>query len=75
MTVEYLDEPYEVIKRPLPWHLQGLQQTASGYGKKLTSDRCVKLLGGQVRRVYITQFGNAGSAWIIYFGRRLYLRG
>ena len=50
MTVEYLDEPYEVIKRPFPWHLQGLQQTASGYGKKLTSDRCVKLLGGQVLR-------------------------
>lgn len=73
-AIEYLPEPYEVIDRPLWWHTAGRQQTASGYGRKLTSARCVRLPDGRVRRIYITCFSNAGSAWITLAGKTLYLR-
>lgn len=73
--IEYLEEPYETLDRPLWWHLKGLIQTASGYGSRLTSARCVRLPDGRTRRVYVTQWSNAGSAWITLDGRRLYLRG
>lgn len=73
--IDYLDEPYELIERLLPWQKLGLQETASGYGRKLTSTRCVKLPDGRVRRVYVTCYSNVGSAWIILDGQRRYLRG
>ncbi len=65
-----LDGDYTVFDNPLPWQLRGLQQTASGYGRKLTSSRCVRLPSGQIRRVYITLYGNAGTAWIVLGGAR-----
>lgn len=68
-TVEYIAEPYTLVDRPLWWHEQGLQQTSSGYGRKLTSSRCVRFGDGIERRVYITQFSNAGTAWIKANGR------
>ena len=75
--VEYLDDicSYTVEHNPLDWHKRGLQQTASGYGKRLTSPNVVVLPDGCKRRIYITQFGNAGSAWITLDGRKLFLRG
>ena len=73
--VKYLETEYELVDRPLPWQVQGLQQTASGYGAKLTSRRVVRFPDGRERRVYITQYSNAGSAWIRHNGERLYLRG
>lgn len=72
--MKYLQEPYEIVDRPLKWHLQGLQQTASGYGRKLISPRCVKLPDGRERRIYITCFSNSGSAWITLNGETLWLR-
>lgn len=60
----YLAQPYEFIDRPLWYHERGLSQTESGYGKALTSSRCVKLPDGRVRRVYVTCFSNCGTAWI-----------
>ena len=74
-AIKYLSEPYEIVDRPLAFHTAGLQQTASGYGMKLTSSRCVRLPDGRVRRIYITQYSNAGSAWITLDGRKLFLRG
>jgi hypothetical protein len=74
MDIKYLEiEIAEVLDRPLWWHLQGLQQTASGYGSKLTSSRCVRLADGRVRRVYITCWSNSGSAWILLDGERQYI--
>jgi hypothetical protein len=72
--IEYLETEYELVEKPLWWHKQGLSQTASGYGSKLTSSRCVKLPDGTLRRVYITCYSNAGSAWITIKGKKLYLR-
>ena len=74
MTLEYLAEPYEFIDRPLWFHRAGLSQTATGYGSKLTSARCVKLPDGRIRRVYITQWSNSGTAWINLDGKRLIVR-
>lgn len=71
--VEYIEQPYTRVEKPLWWHKQGLSQTASGYGGKLTSSSCVKLADGRVRRVYVTCYGNAGSAWIMLDGRKLHL--
>lgn len=60
-----LPEPYEIIDRPLWYHTAGLSQTASGYGRKLTSSRCVRLQGEtRLRRIYITCFSNSGTAWV-----------
>jgi len=72
--VDYLPEPYEIVDVPLWWQRAGLSQTASGYGAKLNSGRVVKLRDGRTRRIYITQFSNIGSAWIILDKKRLYLR-
>jgi hypothetical protein len=72
--VKYLDQPYEKLYRPLWWHKHGLQQTASGYGCKLTSSTCIKLADGRIRRVYVTCYSNVGSAWIILGNERMYLR-
>lgn len=72
--IEYLNEPYEIVNKPLWWQIRGLQQTASGYGKRLNSGRCVKFSNGALRRIYITIFSNVGSAWIILNGKQLFLR-
>ena len=60
----------EVKDAPLWWHLAGLSQTASGYGRKLVSRRKV-YYRGRWRRVYITQWSNAGSAWVVVDGARV----
>jgi hypothetical protein len=74
-NIVYLDDPYEIIDKPLSWQTKGLQQTATGYGSKLTSTRCVKFPDGKTRRIYITCYGNAGSAWITVNGKKVYLLG
>lgn len=72
--VEYLPEPFEILDRPLWWHLEGLQETASGYGSRLRSPYCIRLPDGRVRRVYVTIWGNAGTCWVILNGRRFVVR-
>jgi hypothetical protein len=76
-TGEWLGVPseYTLIDRPLWWHLRGLQQTASGYGSKLTSSRVVKLADGRERRVYVTCWSNSGTAWITLDGQQYVVRG
>lgn len=69
-----LERPYEIIDRPLWFHMAGLSQTASGYGKKLTSARVVRLPDGRERRVYVTIYSNSGTAWIVLDGARRIIR-
>jgi hypothetical protein len=71
--MEYLAEPYEIIDRPLWWHKAGKQQTRSGYGSKLNTGRCVRFPDGTTRRIYVTCYSNAGTAWIVLRGKRVYL--
>lgn len=66
----------EVIERPPWWHEQGLQQTASGYGSRLTTQKMLRLEGEKVfRRVYAVCWSNSGSAYIFVKGSRQYLAG
>lgn len=69
-----LPEPFEWYHKPLDWQARGLSQTASGYGRKLTSTRIVVLPDGRERRVYVTCFSNSGTAWINLDGARRIIR-
>lgn len=55
---------------PLWHHEAGLSYTASGYGAKIPSAFMVRH-EGRWRRVYVTQYGNAGSAWVTVDGARV----
>ena len=57
---------------PLAWQSQGLQQTASGYGRRLTTQYKAPF-NGRLYRVYCTQFSNAGSFWFEAQGVRYYI--
>jgi hypothetical protein len=75
MNLKYLVEPFELTDMPLWFHKAGLSQTASGYGRKLTSARCVRLPGEKRwRRVYVTQFSNCGTAWVLIKGEQFIVR-
>jgi hypothetical protein len=68
-TLNYLDESRIEARddKPLWYHLQGLSQTASGYGRKLTTTHRVKV-DGRWHRVYVCQYSNAGTAYIVKGG-------
>lgn len=54
----------ETRRQPLPHHVAGLQYTRSGYGRRIPSEWQVKR-GNRWRRIYICQFSNAGTAYIL----------
>ena len=60
----------DLIDNPLWFHVQGLQETASGYGKKLTT-RYMIHYNGKKRRIYCACFSNAGTCYIIDNGEWL----
>jgi hypothetical protein len=55
----YRTEELEVKRTETPRH----GQTQSGYGKRLPTPYLVKF-NGRWRRVYVAQYGNAGTAYI-----------
>lgn len=62
----------ELLDAPLPWQRMGLQQTASGYGAKLTTNWKINF-NGKLYRVYATCYGNAASNWFTVKGRKIYV--
>lgn len=56
--------PDAVADKPLPHHEAGLSYTASGYGTRIPTTKVVKV-GSRWHRVYVRQFSNAGTAYII----------
>ena len=68
----YKETDSQLVYKPLWWHERGLQQTASGYGRKLTTAYKVEH-NGRLYRVYCVQFSNAGSFYILPGGKPLYL--
>lgn len=55
------------------WQKKGLSQTASGYGRKLTSSIIVKTdIDNRWRRVYVTCFSNTGSFFVMVKGKSVY---
>lgn len=63
----------DLMYAPLWWHKQGLSQTASGYGSKLTSSYKISL-DGKLRRLYSTCYGNAASVWFMLKGEKVHIR-
>ena len=77
MGLKYLheyDPGYEIFTKMLWWQERGLSETASGYGRKLTSSKMVRLSDGRTRRVYVTCFSNSGTAWVNIGGEHYIVR-
>jgi hypothetical protein len=68
----FIDYPNDLVDDPLWYHKQHLQQTASGYGAKLTSQYKVSY-NGKLYRIYHTCYGNASSAWFVAKGQKVYV--
>ncbi len=78
MTVEYLEQGYDIIFRPVPRRGMMLLlpgQGNDGYGERITTDKCIRFNGEKkLYRVYCTQYSNAGSCWVIRHGKKLFIR-
>ena len=74
-TVTYQSTPYTVTIKQLWWQKQGLQQTATGYGRKLTTVFILHLPNlPRAYRVSAICISNAASFYILKNGARLFLR-
>lgn len=62
----------DLVLSLLPWQKRGLQQTASGYGRKLTSSWKINFCG-KLYRVYFTVISNSGSTWFISKGKKIFI--
>lgn len=73
MIIKYKEGQSILLYHPLWWHEQGLQQTATGYGRKLTTPYKVEH-NGRLYRVYGRCYSNVFSLYILPGGKPLYLR-
>lgn len=62
----------DLIDAPLPWQQAGLQQTATGYGAKLTTPDKIRFEGKDYR-LYATCYSNVASVWFIVRGRKIFV--
>lgn len=62
----------EPIDAPLEWQRRGLQQTATGYGAKLTTRHKIQFEGKEYR-LYATCWSNAASVWFTVKGRTIFV--
>jgi len=77
--ITYLDPPYVIEERPLAWQVAGLTETATGYGRKLTTRYVLRIQGltntpARWYRVYCVCYSNAGSLYILRRGAMVFLR-
>ena len=47
--------------------------TVSGYGRKLPTKYRIKFTDNRIRRVYVMQYGNSGSAYVVVNGVVVFL--
>lgn len=59
----FYTEYVKCIERPLWFHTQGLQYTATGYGKRIPTEYMVRF-NGRWRRVYCCIYSNSGTLYI-----------
>jgi len=64
--------PIDVIIDELAWQKAGLQQTQSGYGRKLTTRYKVRH-NGKLYRVYAICYSNVSSLYIIADKKTMYI--
>lgn len=62
----------DLLDDPLDWQKRGLQQTASGYGRKLVMREKISF-NGKFYRLYCTCFSNSGSVWFKAKGKTIYV--
>lgn len=62
----------EFCWRPTAWQLQGLHETATGYGARLNSGYKVHY-AGKLRRVYAVCYSNCASYYVLIAGARVFL--
>lgn len=67
------DYKAELLHSPLVWQERGLQQTASGYGAKLTTQHKISY-NGRLYRIYATCYSNVASHWFTANKQRIYIR-
>lgn len=72
--IDYLDPPYVLLDRPPAWMRAGLQETASGYGRRLNSGYMLQRDGDRLRRVYVICYSNSGTLYVLVKGKPVYLR-
>lgn len=79
MTTKYKEGESILLYHPLWWHTQGIQETATNYGRKLTTPYKVEH-NGRLYRVYCRCFrsrycySNVLLLYILPGGKPLYLR-
>ena len=61
-----------LILDELDWQKAGLSQTASGYGRKLTSAYKISF-NGKLYRLYTICFSNAGSTYFTAKGKQIFV--
>ena len=62
----YVPDGTVLVNRPLWWHERGISQTASGYGRKLTTRYMARFpKETRLRRVYCVSFSNAGTCYVL----------
>lgn len=54
-------------RKPLRWQLQGLQYTATGYGRKIPTEWVIRY-NGKNYRLYCCTYSNVGTTYIIVGG-------
>lgn len=57
----------DLIHRPLWFHKLDVQETASGYGKKLRFPYMIKYRN-KLRRIYVCQYSNVSTMYILVKG-------
>jgi len=62
----------ELVTDMLPWQKRGLQETATGYGGKLTTTLKINF-NDKLYRIYCTCYSNNGSCWFIAKGRKIFV--
>lgn len=60
----------DLVSAPTDRQKAGLQETASGYGKRLNSGLKISF-NGRLYRVYVTIFSNCGTCWFTTRGRKI----
>ena len=68
--LKYLIYPATPVKDMLPWQKAGLIFRATSYGRKLPTSKVLHLFGRRYR-IYVDQFSNAGTAYIVYQGEKV----
>jgi hypothetical protein len=60
----------DLVYDPPAWLAAGLQETASGYGKRLNSGYKIHYMG-VLRRIYTTIYSNNGTCWFMAGGEKI----